>query len=106
MSAPSLPRSCSLCMPAAPTGRVAQSPSSSRCTRSRGPEVEPDRATIWPYGGDGDPGEFSYARYAHPTGAAAEARLGALEGGEALLFSSGMGAETAVLLALAARGTT
>src|SRR3954453_12539824 len=64
-----------------------------------------DRSTIWPYDEAGEPGEFYYARYGHPTGAAAEARLGALEGGDALLFASGMGAATAVLLALAAPGT-
>jgi cystathionine gamma-synthase len=67
--------------------------------------MEPDRATIWPYDERGEPGRFSYARYAHPTGVAAEERLGALEDGEALLFSSGMGAETTVLLAFAAPGT-
>jgi cystathionine gamma-synthase len=65
-----------------------------------------DRSTIWPYDADGEPREFFYARYGHPTGAAAEARLGALEGGEALLFASGMAAETAVLLALARPGAT
>jgi cystathionine gamma-synthase len=68
--------------------------------------VEPDRSTIWPYDERGEPGEFYYARYAHPTGAAAEARLGELEGGDALLYASGMGAETTVLLALARPGTT
>src|SRR4029077_12988446 len=36
-----------------------------------------------------------YQRYAHPTGAAAEAALGALEGGDALLFGSGTAAVTA-----------
>jgi cystathionine beta-lyase/cystathionine gamma-synthase len=66
----------------------------------------PDRSTIWPYAADGEPGRFSYARYAHPTGAEAEARLGALERGDALLYASGMGAETAVLLAFAAPGAT
>jgi cystathionine gamma-synthase len=66
----------------------------------------PDRSTIWPYDADGVPGRFSYARYAHPTGAEAEARLGALERGDALLYASGMGAETAVLLAFAAPGAT
>jgi cystathionine gamma-synthase len=65
-----------------------------------------DRSTIWPYDAAGEPREFFYARYGHPTGAAAEARLGQLEGGDALLFASGMGAETAVLLALAEPGTT
>jgi cystathionine gamma-synthase len=66
--------------------------------------MEADRATIWPYDDRGEPGRFSYARYAHPTGVAAEERLGRLEGGDALLYSSGMGAETAVLLALARPG--
>ena len=65
-----------------------------------------DRSTIWPYDADGEPRAFFYARYGHPTGAAAEARLGELEGGEALLFASGMAAETAVLLALAWPGAT
>ena len=65
-----------------------------------------DRSTIWPYDEHGDPREFFYQRYAHPTGAAGEARLGELEGGEALLFASGMAAETAVLLAFARPGMT
>ena len=65
-----------------------------------------DNATIWPYDADGEPKEFFYARYGHPTAAAAEARLGELEGGDALLFASGMAAETAVVLALAKPGTT
>ena len=65
-----------------------------------------DRSTIWPYDENGEPREFFYARYAHPTGAAAEDRLGKLEGGEALLFASGMAAETAVVLAFARPGTT
>jgi cystathionine gamma-synthase len=68
--------------------------------------AHPDRSTIWPYDERGDPGDFYYSRYAHPTGAAAEERLGALEGGDALLYASGMAAETAVLLALARPGAT
>ena len=68
--------------------------------------MEPDRATIWPYDARGEPGRFYYSRYAHPAGAAAEERLGALEGGDALLYSSGMGAETTVILALARPGAT
>jgi cystathionine gamma-synthase len=66
--------------------------------------MEPDRATIWPYDERGEPGRFYYSRYAHPAGVAAEERLGALEGGDALLYSSGMGAETTVLLAFAQPG--
>jgi cystathionine gamma-synthase len=64
-----------------------------------------DRSTIWPYE-DGEPGEFYYQRYGHPAGAAAERALGDLEGGYALLFPSGMGATTALVLALLEPGAT
>jgi cystathionine gamma-synthase len=64
-----------------------------------------DRSTIWPYV-DGEPGEFYYQRYGHPTGAAAEHALGELEGGNALLFPSGAGATTALLLAMLEPGKT
>jgi cystathionine gamma-synthase len=64
-----------------------------------------DRSTIWPYR-EGDPGEFIYQRYGHPTGAEAERRLGELDGGHALLFSSGAGATTALVLSLLAPGNT
>ena len=64
-----------------------------------------DRSTLWPFE-DGEPGEFYYQRYAHPTGVAAERVLGELDGGEALLFSSGSGATTAVVLALLEPGST
>jgi cystathionine gamma-synthase len=64
-----------------------------------------DRSTIWPYE-DGEPGEFVYQRYAHPTGVEAERRLGELEGGHALLFPSGAGATTAVVLAFCSPGDT
>jgi cystathionine gamma-synthase len=64
-----------------------------------------DRATVWPYDETGRPGEFVYQRYGHPTGAAAEAALGALEGGEAVLFGSGTAAVTACVFALAEPGT-
>ena len=64
-----------------------------------------DRSTFWPYE-DGEVGEFYYQRYAHPTGVAAERALGELDGGEALLFSSGAGATTAVVLALLEPGAT
>ncbi len=65
-----------------------------------------DRSTIWPYDEHGEPREFFYTRYGHPTGAAAETRLGALEGGEALLYASGTAAATAVVLAFAEPGVT
>jgi cystathionine gamma-synthase len=64
-----------------------------------------DRSTLWPYE-DGELGEFYYQRYAHPTGVAAEEALGKLDGGHALLFSSGAGATTAVVLALLEPGAT
>lgn len=64
-----------------------------------------DRSTIWPYE-DGEPGRYHYRRYAHPTGEAAEERLGALEGGRALLFPSGSAAITALVLALLEPGKT
>jgi cystathionine gamma-synthase len=65
-----------------------------------------DRSTIWPYDERGEPGEHYYSRYAHPTGTEAERRLGDLEGGDALLYASGTGTETAIVLALARPGMT
>ena len=64
-----------------------------------------DRSTIWPYE-DGKPGEFYYQRYAHPAGVEAERALGELEGGHALLFPSGSGATTALLLTFLESGRT
>jgi cystathionine gamma-synthase len=67
--------------------------------------VQPiDRSTVWPYE-QGEPGRFYYSRYDHPTGAAAEAELGALEGGDALLYASGMAAVATTLLALTGPGS-
>ena len=64
-----------------------------------------DRSTTWPYEG-GEPGRFTYSRYSSPTLVEAESRLGALDGGDALLFSSGAAASTSLLLALLAPGQT
>ena len=64
-----------------------------------------DRSTIWPYR-DGEPGEFYYQRYAHPVGVETERRLGELDGGHALLFPSGTGATTALVLTLLSPGET
>jgi cystathionine gamma-synthase len=64
-----------------------------------------DRSTIWPYE-DGELGEFYYQRYGHPAGVEAERALGELEGGDALLFPSGAGASTALLLTLLEPGKT
>jgi cystathionine gamma-synthase len=65
-----------------------------------------DRSTIWPYDERGDVGEFFYQRYAHPTGVKAERALGELDGGHALLFPSGAGATTALVLTLLEPGST
>jgi cystathionine gamma-synthase len=65
-----------------------------------------DRSTIWPYDENGELGQFFYTRYDHPLGVAAEAELGRLEGGDALLYASGMAATTAVVLAFAQPGAT
>jgi cystathionine gamma-synthase len=64
-----------------------------------------DRSILWPYEA-GEAGDFYYARYAHPTVAEAEALLGELDGGEAILFPSGTGAATALVLTLLRPGDT
>ena len=64
-----------------------------------------DRSTIWPYRA-GEAEDFYYQRDAHPTGVEAERELGRLEGGHALLFSSGTGAAVAVVLAFLGQGRT
>jgi cystathionine gamma-synthase len=69
--------------------------------------MEPlDRATLWPYDEHGEPRDFYYSRYASPTVVEAEARLGELDGGEAVLFPSGSGATTALVLSLLRPGDT
>jgi cystathionine gamma-synthase len=69
--------------------------------------MEPlDRSTIWPYDEHGKPGDFYYQRFGSPTVAAAEAALGLLDGGTALLFPSGTGATTALVLSLLEPGDT
>jgi cystathionine gamma-synthase len=65
-----------------------------------------DRSTTWPYDERGEPREFYYQRYGHPVGVAAERALGELDGGHALLFPSGAGATTALVLALLEPGAT
>jgi cystathionine gamma-synthase len=69
--------------------------------------MEPlDRSTIWPYDERGEPRDFYYSRYSSPTVREAEQALGALEGGDALLFPSGSGATTALVLSLLQPGDT
>ena len=69
--------------------------------------MEPlDRSTIWPYDEQGEPREFHYQRFGSPTVSAAEDALGRLDGGTALLFPSGTGAITALVLSLLEPGAT
>ncbi len=72
---------------------------------ARGQVPALSRATVDPYV-DAVPGPFFYQRSAHPVGVEAERIIGELEGGHALLFSSGTGAATALLLALLKPGAT
>ena len=60
---------------------------------------------LWPYV-DGEVGDFFYARYGHPIVAEAEATLGELDHGTAVLFPSGTGAATALALSLLQPGDT
>jgi cystathionine gamma-synthase len=71
--------------------------------RGRVPPV--DQATVHAYA-DAQPGPFYYQRAAHPVGLEAERLLGELDGGHALLFPSGMGAVTTLVLALLGPGAT
>src|SRR5712691_6639256 len=69
--------------------------------------MEPlDRSTIWPYDERGEPGTFYYSRYGNPTVADAERQLGELDGGDAVLFPSGSGATTALVLSQLKPGDT
>ena len=75
--------------------------------RAGGGMTEPiDRSTVWPYDESGEPRELLLlalrpSRPASPRSSA----LGELEGGDALLYASGMGAVTNVLLTFARAGT-
>ena len=65
-----------------------------------------DRSTIWPYDERGEPRSLYYQRAGSPTVLAAEDALGKLDGGTALLFPSGAGAGTALVLSLLKPGDT
>ncbi|MBV8064427.1 MAG: PLP-dependent transferase [Actinobacteria bacterium] len=65
-----------------------------------------EHAILWPYDERGEVRDFYYARYNHPTVAAAEEALGALDGGTALLFPSGTAVATALALFLLKPGDT
>jgi cystathionine beta-lyase/cystathionine gamma-synthase len=72
---------------------------------ARGQTPAVQRATVYPFS-DGLPGSVYYQRTAHPVGLEAERLLGELDGGHALLFGSGMGAITSLLLAMLTPGST
>src|SRR5206468_10842185 len=72
-------------------GQYAQQPNSVKSERRVALMQPLDRSTIWPYR-DGEPGDFYYQRYAHPTGVEAERVRGELDGCEALLSPSGSAA--------------
>src|ERR1700761_7825152 len=63
------------------------------------------RTTIEPYA-DGVPGPRFYQRYAHAVGLEAERLLGELDGGQALLFPSGMAAVCSLALGTLHPGAT
>jgi cystathionine gamma-lyase len=58
----------------------------------------PTLAAPFHHGGEPQEGDYFYGRYANPTWSAYEEALGELEGGEVVLFASGMAAATAVFL--------
>src|SRR4051794_13065325 len=60
----------------------------------------PVLASAYHLAGDDVHATFGYLREGNPTWAAYEAALGSLEGGEVVIFSSGMAAATALLLSL------
>jgi cystathionine gamma-synthase len=73
--------------------------------RPAGPGASPplDRSTTFAYR---EPRGAYYQRHGHPTGDEAERLLGELDGGHALLFPSGAGATTALVLSLLRSGST
>lgn len=81
--------------------KVAPMKMETRLARERLPALE--RATTQPYV-DATPGPFYYQRVAHPVALETERLLGELEGGHSLLFPSGAGATTALVLSMLAPG--
>jgi cystathionine gamma-synthase len=78
---------------------------STRLVRHGGPGASPplDRSTTFAYH---EPRGAYYQRYGHTVGDEAERLLGELDGGHALLFPSGAGATTALVLSLLRSGST
>src|SRR5437667_322622 len=76
-----------------------------RLVHPAGPGASPplDRSTTFAYR---EPRGAYYQRHGHPVGEEAERLLGDLDGGHALLFPSGAGATTALVLSLLRSGST
>ena len=95
------PRSAGDPRPRAPAGRPA-----TRVVHAGLPEAAqgepflpgPVLAAPFHLSGPSDASRYGYARYANPTWSGYEAALGELEGGEVVLFASGMAAVSAVLM--------
>jgi cystathionine gamma-lyase len=69
-------------------------------TAEQGAPFLPGPQFAAPFHAQGDPGDapYTYGRFGNPTWSHYEQALGDLEGGEAVVFASGMAAATAVLL--------
>jgi cystathionine gamma-lyase len=93
---------------------MAKRRASTRAVRAGLPEGQagepflPGPTFAAPFHLPGDPAEspYVYGRYGNPTWEAYERALGELEGGEAVVFASGMAAITAVMSTFAAAGET
>lgn len=66
----------------------------------------PDFASTFHLAGDVDPNTYQYGRFAQPTWHNLETGLAQLEGGETIIFPSGMSAAAAILTSLVAPGDT
>ena len=88
---------------AARSGGRAPAPSTPACRIPAGRPLLPGPNFAGPYHLPGDPegAPYDYGRYGNPTWSRYEAGLGELEGGDAVVFSSGMAAITAVLYVFA-----
>ena len=82
------------------TGPSTRAVHAGRAPQSQGEPLSPPVVLAAPYAWAGEAAPQGYGRYANPTWSALEAALGALEGGEALVFASGMAACDAVLRAV------
>lgn len=66
----------------------------------------PEFASTFHLSGDVDPAVYQYGRFGHPTWTSLETGLAELEGGETVIFPSGMSAAAAILTSLLKPGDT